>query len=72
MATFSAIYANVRFRLRRSNSVFLQPQFEAFYTVNLLNAKWKSNRNGRADDLIYFCFCEKYQNNWINYIGSKL
>ena len=41
MATFSAIYANVRFRLRRSNSVFLQPQFEAFYTVNLLNAKWK-------------------------------
>ena len=28
--------------------------------------------NGRADDLIYFCFCEKYQNNWINYIGSKL
>ena len=30
----------IRFRLRRSNSVFLQLQFEAFYTVNLLNAKW--------------------------------
>ena len=34
-------HANVRFRRRRSNSVFLQLQFEAFYTVNLLNAKWK-------------------------------
>ena len=35
-------HANVRFRLRRSitNSVFIQLQFEAFYTVNLLNAKW--------------------------------
>ena len=31
----------IRFRLRRSNSVFLQLQFEAFYTVNLLNTKWK-------------------------------
>ena len=31
----------IRFRLRRSNSVFLQLQFEAFYTVNRLNAKWK-------------------------------
>ena len=31
----------IRIRLRRSNSVFLQLQFEAFYTVNLLNAKWK-------------------------------
>ena len=30
-------HANVRFRLRRSNSVFLQLQFEVFYTVNLLN-----------------------------------
>ena len=30
-------HANVIFRLRRSNRVFLQLQFEAFYTVNLLN-----------------------------------
>ena len=28
-------------RLRGSKRVFLQLQFEAFYTVNLLNAKWK-------------------------------
>ena len=34
-------HANDRFRLRRSNSVLLQLQFEAFYPVNLLNAKWK-------------------------------
>ena len=34
-------HANVSLRLRRSNRVFLQLQFEAFYTVNLLNAKWK-------------------------------
>ena len=33
--------ANVSLRLRRSKRVFLQLQFEAFYTVNLLNAKWK-------------------------------
>ena len=34
-------HANVSLRLRRSKRVFLQLQFEAFYTVNLLNAKWK-------------------------------
>ena len=34
------LYANLKFRLRRSN-VFLQLQFEAFYTVNLLSANWK-------------------------------
>ena len=37
-------HANVRFRLRRSNSVFLQLQFEAFYTVNLPS---QSMPNGR-------------------------
>ena len=31
----------IRFRLRGSNSVFLQLQFDAFHTVNLLNDKWK-------------------------------
>ena len=37
----SKYHANVSLRLRRSKRVFLQLQFEAFYTVNLLNAKWK-------------------------------
>ena len=31
----------VSLRLKRSKRVFLQLQFETFYTVNLLNAKWK-------------------------------
>ena len=39
--TKSEYHANVSLRLRRSKRVFLQLQFEAFYTVNLLNAKWK-------------------------------
>ena len=48
-----------RFQLRRFNSVFLQLQFEASYTVNLLNAKWKdvpTRNSGWKKEYLYHTY----------------